>query len=464
MKLYNTMTNKKEEFMPINNGCVNMYVCGPTVYNYIHLGNARPFTVFDVLRRYFLYKGYKVKYVQNFTDVDDKIIKKANEEGVSASEVSERYIKEYYTDAHGLGIMDADVNPKVSETMPDIIEFISGLIAKGFAYESNGSVYYRVSAFPEYGKLSGQSKDELLSGARIDVNDEKEDPLDFALWKVKKEGEPYWESPWGQGRPGWHIECSAMSRKYLGETIDIHGGGQDLIFPHHENEIAQSEALSGKTFARYWLHNGYINIDNVKMSKSLGNFFTVREIAAKYDLEVVRFFIISVQYKNPINFSEESLTQSKAALERLYNVRDNLDFLIASAASGNVTAAEEELISGLTADIGRFEAAMDDDLNTANAVSVMFDMAKKINSGVDEKTTLKALTKIRELFMLPAGVLGLLTETGGMLDADIEALIAERQSARKNKDFRRADEIRDELKAKGIVLEDTREGVKWKRE
>ena len=410
MKLNNTLTNKKEEFVPIKDNEVNIYVCGPTVYNFFHIGNARPFTVFDVLRRYLKYKGYKVRYVQNFTDVDDKIIARANEEGMSASDLSQKYIEEYFKDAHGLNITDADVHPRVSDTIPDIIEFIQELIDKGFAYEKNGSVYYKVKSFGEYGKLSGQSMDELISGARVEVNDEKEDPLDFVLWKVKKENEPYWESPWGEGRPGWHIECSAMSRKYLGETIDIHGGGKDLIFPHHENEIAQSEARSGKPFAHYWLHNGYINVDNEKMSKSLGNFFTVREISEKFDLEVVRLFILSVHYRNPINFSDESLKQTQSALERLYNVKNNLKYLSASAADKAADEKEEKLLVKLKEHVSGFEAAMDDDINTAAAVGELFDMAKLINTAADENTSKQTLEHALELFMLPADILGLLSQ------------------------------------------------------
>ncbi len=465
MKLSNTLTNKKEEFIPIKEKQVSIYVCGPTVYNYFHIGNARPFIVFDVLRRYLKYKGYEVKYVQNFTDVDDKIIKKANEEGISSQLLSDKYIKEYFTDAHGLNITDADVHPRVSETIPDIIEFIQDLINKGYAYEKNGSVYYRVKAFKDYGKLSKQSMDELMAGARVEVNDEKDDPLDFVLWKVKKDNEPYWVSPWGEGRPGWHIECSTMSRKYLAETIDIHGGGKDLIFPHHENEIAQSEARSSKPFAHYWLHNGYINVDNEKMSKSLGNFFTVREISEKFDLEAVRLFILSVQYKNPINFSDESLKQAQSALERLYNVKNNLKYLLERSSDNKPNENETLLIESLQKHIELFDMAMDDDINTAAATAQLFDMAKTINTYVNETTSKETLKKAIELYMLPANILGLLyKEKEELLDTDVEKLIQDRIDARKNKDFARADEIRDELKTKGIILEDTREGVKWKRE
>ena len=466
MKLYNTLTGKKEEFVPIREGEVKMYVCGPTVYNFIHLGNARPFTVFDVLRRYFIYKGNKVTYVQNFTDVDDKIINRSHEEGISPKEVADKYIGEYITDAHGLGITDADVHPRVSETIPEIIDFISGLIEKGHAYLSDdGSVYYRVNSFPGYGKLSHQSIDDLMSGARVEVNETKEDPLDFALWKAKKEGEPYWESPWGDGRPGWHIECSAMSKKFLGETIDIHGGGKDLVFPHHENEIAQSEALSGKPFARYWLHNGYINVDNVKMSKSLGNFFTIRDISEKFDLEVVRLFILSVQYRSPINFSDESLRQQEAALERLYNVRNNLEYLLKGERSKEDMTEEEKAWTGeLQVKLRNFEDAMEDDINTAGALGEMFEMARIINSNASETSTEASLREAMRIFMIPAGILGILTrKEDELLDEDIQKLIDERTEARKNRDFARSDEIRDLLKSKGITLEDTREGVKWRR-
>lgn len=465
MKLYNTLTNKKEEFVPIKDGEVKMYVCGPTVYNYIHLGNARPFTVFDVLRRYFIYKGYDVTYVQNFTDVDDKIINRANEEGISAKEVADKYIAEYVKDAKGLGIKQADVHPRVSETMTEIIAFVQGLIDGGHAYvSSDGSVYYRVNSFPAYGKLSHQSKDDLISGARIEVNEAKENPLDFALWKAKKEGEPYWESPWGDGRPGWHIECSAMSKKYLGETIDIHGGGIDLVFPHHENEIAQSEALSGKEFAHYWIHNGYINVDDVKMSKSLGNFFTVRDIGEKFDLEVVRLFILSVQYRNPINFSDESLRQSQSALERLYNVKNNIKFLLKNAQGNEILSNERIWLDELKKLIGKFENDMEDDINTAGAIGEIFEMAKIININANENTSAVALNEALELFMIPNNILGLLAnDSEELLDEDIKKLIDERTEARANKDFKRSDEIRDLLKEKGITLEDTRDGVKWRR-
>ncbi|MCR4722358.1 MAG: cysteine--tRNA ligase [Eubacteriales bacterium] len=464
MKLYNDMTRRKEEFVPIKEGEVKMYNCGPTVYNFIHVGNGRAFAVFDVLRRYLTYKGYKVTYVQNFTDVDDKIINRSKEEGISPKEVADKYIKEYFVDARGLGIKDADVHPRVSETIPEIIQFVQDLIDSGHAYQKDGDVYFDVSSFPNYGRLSGQSIHDLQSGARIEVNDEKDDPLDFALWKAKKEGEPYWDSPWGQGRPGWHIECSAMSCKYLGETIDIHSGGYDLIFPHHENEIAQSEARNGVPFAKYWLHNGYINVDNVKMSKSLGNFFTVRDIGELYDLEAVRFFILSVQYRNPINFSKESISQSVAALDRLYNVRDNLDFLISNSEDKPVSVGEVDQLSAIGGYVEKFEEAMDDDLNTAEAIGQLFEMAKAINVFAGNTVSRKALEEAKRLFMIPCGILGILERRQAeLLDSEIAELIEQRQQARKDRDFARADEIRDLLKEKGITLEDTRDGVKWKR-
>ncbi len=464
MKFYNTATNKKEEFQPLEDNTVKIYVCGPTVYNYIHLGNARPFIMFDLLRRYLEYRGYNVKYIQNFTDVDDKIIKAANEEHISSKELSERYIREYFTDAHMLGICDADVHPKVSEHIGEIIEIIQTLEEKGYAYNVDGNVYFRVSAFKEYGKLSGQSLDDLMAGARVEVNDEKESPLDFALWKKYKEGEPYWDSPWGKGRPGWHIECSAMSRKYLGESIDIHGGGQDLIFPHHENEKAQSEASSGKPFVHFWMHNGHINVNNEKMSKSLGNFFLVRDILQKYDPEVVRLFILSVHYRNPLNFSDDSLEQTKNALDRLYNVKENLLFKLGHAKEHVPDETEQTLIQTLKEQIKAFEDAMDDDLNTAKAVGVLFEMAKEINIRTDESTSKETLQKGLELFMQPARILGLLgKQKETIADEEIVTLIEERNQARKNKQFARADEIRDDLKNRGILLEDTREGVKWKR-
>ena len=463
MKIYNTLTRQKEELTVCEDNAIKIYVCGPTVYNYFHIGNARPFIIFDVLRRYLLYKGFNVKYIQNFTDVDDKIIDAALKQGVEPSVVSERFIEEYFKDARALGIMDADVHPKVSEHIPEIIEVVSRLIDKGYAYEVNGDVYYRVASFEEYGKLSGQSANDLISGARIEINEEKENPLDFVLWKSKKEGEPFWISPWGEGRPGWHIECSAMSHKYLGDVIDIHGGGQDLIFPHHENEIAQSIAAFGTDFVRFWMHNGYVNINNEKMAKSTGNFLMVRDISKSYDLEVVRMFILSAHYKGPINFSDEILKQSQAGLERLYNVKNNLNFLISEAEDFEINDEGIKLYNDLEVLLIRFEEEMDDDLNTANAITILFEMAKKINSHIDGKTSKKLLVKINELYLKTASVLGLLYKNQGILDEEIEALIDQRQMARKAKDFVRSDEIREILRLKGIALEDTREGVKWRR-
>ncbi|UYO63411.1 cysteine--tRNA ligase [Acetobacterium wieringae] len=464
MKLYNTLTQQKETFVPIEAGKVRMYSCGPTVYNYFHIGNARPFIVFDVLRRFLEYTGYEVTFIQNFTDVDDKIINRSHEEGISPGDVSEKYIQEYFTDADALGIKRASVHPKVSEHMPEIIEMIKTLEEKGLAYNVDGNVYYRVDAFNDYGKLSKQSIDDLKSGARIDVNDEKESPLDFALWKKKKDGEPYWESPWGQGRPGWHIECSAMSKKHLGETIDIHGGGQDLIFPHHENEIAQSEGCCGKPFANYWVHNGYINIDNEKMSKSKGNFFTVRDIAKTFDLEAVRMFLLMAHYRSPVNFSEPLLKQAASALERLYTAKFQMDFLLENATAKTATEAEQVWIDSLAKYKNDFIAAMDDDINTADAIAVIFELVRDLNSNLDATSSQPAIMASQNIFAELTTVLGLaVKEKETNLDEAVEDLIAQRQAARKAKDFKRADEIRDELLAKGIVLEDTREGVKWKK-
>ncbi|MBI4855392.1 MAG: cysteine--tRNA ligase [Acetobacterium woodii] len=464
MKLYNTLSQQKETFVPIEARKVRMYSCGPTVYNYFHIGNARPFIVFDVLRRFLEYTGYEVTFIQNFTDVDDKIINRSHEEGIAPSEVSEKYIQEYFTDADGLGIKRANAHPKVSEHMPEIIAMIKTLEEKGLAYNVDGNVYYRVDEFEEYGKLSKQSIDDLRSGARIDVNDEKQSPLDFALWKKKKEGEPYWESPWGQGRPGWHIECSAMSKKHLGETIDIHGGGQDLIFPHHENEIAQSEGSCGKPFANYWVHNGYINIDNEKMSKSKGNFFTVRDIAKKFDLEVVRMFLLMAHYRSPVNFSEPLLQQAATALERLYTAKFQMSFLLENATVEVATATETQWMDSLAKYKKDFVAAMEDDINTADAIAVIFELVRDLNSNLDATSSKPAIIAGQALFTELTNVLGLaVKEKETNLDEAVEDLITQRQAARKAKDFKRADEIRDELLAMGIVLEDTREGVKWKK-
>ena len=464
MRVFNTLTRTKEDFVPIDKNEVKIYACGPTVYNFIHIGNARPLCVFDVLRKYLEYRGYNVKFVQNFTDVDDKIIKRANEEGLSFSEVSEKYIKEFWTDAKGLNFKEASVHPKATENIDEIIEIIERLIEKGYAYEANGDVYYRALKFNGYGKLSHQPIDDLQSGARIAVDDIKENPLDFALWKAAKEGEPYWESPWGKGRPGWHIECSAMNRKYLGTTIDIHCGGQDLIFPHHENEIAQSEAANGEPFAKYWMHNGYINVDNVKMSKSLGNFKTVREIAEVYGYEVIRYFLISSHYRSPINYSLEIIEQCKSALERLYTCRESLDFAIKNAKSD--IADDEELLKTIESRKEQFITAMDDDLNTADGLAAIFELVKDINTRILDKEVSKNVCEAAaKLFDELCGVLGILyNRKSNDLDSEIEALIEQRQTARKNKDWATADKIRDDLKAKGIILKDTPNGVTWSKE
>ncbi|QCT71400.1 cysteine--tRNA ligase [Eubacterium sp. AM05-23] len=464
MKLYNTLTQKKEEFVPIEEGKVRMYSCGPTVYNYFHIGNARPFIVFDVLRRFLEYIGYDVKFVQNFTDVDDKIINRSIEEGITAAEVADKYIAEYFKDADALGIRRADVHPRVSDHMPEIIEMIKALEERGLAYNVDGNVYYQVDHFHDYGKLSKQSIDDLKSGARIDVNDEKRSPLDFALWKKKKDGEPYWESPWGQGRPGWHIECSAMSRKHLGESIDIHGGGQDLIFPHHENEIAQSEGSCGCKFANYWVHNGYININNEKMSKSKGNFFTVRDIAKHYDLEVVRMFMLMAHYRSPVNFSDELLGQAQNALERLYNAKYQMEYLLENNKTEAAAEEEKTWMDSLAQYKKGFIDAMDDDLNTADAIAAIFELVRDANSHLSESSSREAVKAALNLFEELTGVIGLAAkEKETNLESEVEALIAQRQEARKNKNFALADEIRDALLAKGIILEDTREGVKWKK-
>jgi len=464
MRVFNTLTRTKEEFVPVDEKEVKIYACGPTVYNYIHIGNARPLCVFDVLRKYLEYRGYNVKFVQNFTDVDDKIIKRANEEGLSFSEVSEKYINEFWTDAKGLNFKEASVHPKATENIDEIIDIIKSLVDKGYAYEVNGDVYYRALKFNGYGKLSHQPIDDLQSGARIAVDDIKENPLDFALWKAAKEGEPYWESPWGKGRPGWHIECSAMNRKYLGETIDIHCGGQDLIFPHHENEIAQSEAANGVPFSKYWMHNGYINVDNVKMSKSLGNFKTVREIANVYGYEVIRYFLISSHYRSPINYSLEIIEQCKSALERLYTCRESLDFAIMNAKEG--IADDEELLKLIASRKEQFITAMDDDLNTADGIAAIFDLVKDINTKILDKEVSKGVCEAAaKLFDELCDVLGILyNRKNNDLDSEIEALIEQRQAARKNKDWATADKIRDDLKAKGIILKDTPNGVTWTKE
>ena len=467
MKVFNTLTKKKEEFVPLEEGKVRMYVCGPTVYNYIHIGNARPMIVFDTVRRYFEYKGYDVNYVSNFTDVDDKIIKKAIEEQVPAQEISQRYIAECKKDMAGMNVKPATKHPLATEEICGMVEMISELIEKGYAYEKNGTVYFSTRKFKDYGKLSHKNLDDLRSGGRsllVSGEDEKEDPLDFVLWKPKKEGEPFWKSPWSDGRPGWHIECSVMSRKYLGEQIDIHAGGEDLIFPHHENEIAQSEAANGKEFARYWMHNAFLNIDNRKMSKSLGNFRTVREISEQYDLQVLRFFMLSAHYRSPLNFSAELMEASKNGLERILNATDNLKHLIASVAAEEMSAEEKEAFSKTDAYVEEFEKAMDDDFNTADAIAAIFELVKYANTTATAESSKEYLRGLLDRIVKLGDVLGLiLDKKEELLDADIEKLIEERQAARKAKDFARADAIRDELLEKGIILKDTREGVQWKK-
>ena len=449
MKVYNTLSRKKEEFIPLKEGEVKMYVCGPTVYNFIHIGNARPMIVFDTVRRYFEYKGYDVNFVSNFTDVDDKIIRKANEEGVTAEEISKRYIEECKKDMDGMNIEPATKNPLATEEIGGMIEMIRTLIEKGYAYEKNGTVYYRTRKFKDYGKLSHKNLDDLQSGGRallVTGEDEKEDPLDFVLWKPKKEGEPAWQSPWGEGRPGWHIECSEMSKKYLGEQIDIHAGGEDLIFPHHENEIAQSEAANGKEFARYWMHNGFLNIDNRKMSKSLGNFFTVREISEKYDLQVLRFFMLSAHYRSPLNFSAELMEAAKRGLERIVNSASNLKFLVQNSSAEKMTEEENRMFEETSEYVKDFERAMEDDFNTADAIAAIFDLVKYINTHTDENSSKEYLEKLHKRLSDLADVLGVIVDKDEeILDEDIEALIRERQDARKEKNFARADQIRDEL-------------------
>ena len=458
MRIFNTLTREKDEFKPITEGEVKIYACGPTVYNYIHIGNARPLCVFDVLRRYFEWRGYKVSFVQNFTDIDDKLIKRANEEGSTVPEIAERYIKEFWTDADGLNVKHATVNPRATENIEQIQSIISALVEKGYAYQSGGDVYYRAKKFSGYGKLSHQPLEDLEAGARIDVTEIKEDPMDFCLWKGAKPGEPYWDSPWGKGRPGWHIECSAMACRYLGKTIDIHCGGLDLIFPHHENEIAQSEAANGCEFAHYWMHNGFINVDNHKMSKSLGNFFTVRDVAEKYGYEPIRYMMVSCQYRSPINYSYEVIEQAKNSLERLYTCRDNIDFALKNAADGG------EVPEFIEKRKQEFIAAMDDDLNTADALAAIFMLVRDINTLIAEGAGKTALEACADMFDQLTGVLGLVyNRKTEALDSDIEALIEQRTAARKAKDFKTADEIRDKLKAMGIVLEDTPQGVKWTR-
>jgi cysteinyl-tRNA synthetase len=464
MKLYNTLTRKKEEFVPLEEGKVKMYVCGPTVYDYIHIGNARPYVIFDTVRRYLEYKGYDVTYVQNFTDVDDKIIKRANAEGVESTVISEKYIAEAKKDAEGLNVEPASYNPKVTEEMDGIINMIQTLIDKGYAYEKNGSVFYKTRSFAEYGKLSKKNIDDLRAGARIAVDDEKEDPLDFVLWKPKKDGEPFWESPWSQGRPGWHIECSVMAKKYLGDSIDIHAGGEDLIFPHHENEIAQSEAANGVQFSKYWLHNGFINVDNKKISKSEGNFFTLRQIIEHVPYDVVRFFILSGHYRMPINFSKDLMEVASVSLDRIKSAYKNLDFLSKNL-EGNMSEEEKQLIADADKFRVQFEAAMDDDFNTADAITAIFEISRFANVNATEKSSKEFVDALKEKFVMLCNILGIQpdkkAEEGKISPEEIEALIEERKQAKKNKDFARADQIRDELAEKGVLIEDTRAGVRW---
>ncbi|MBE6807705.1 MAG: cysteine--tRNA ligase [Ruminococcaceae bacterium] len=464
MRVFNTMTRQKEELIPLEEGKIRLYACGPTVYNFIHIGNARPLVVFDTLRRYLEWRGYEVNFVQNFTDIDDKIIRRANEEGLTYQQVAEKYIAEFWTDAKGLGVREATTHPKATENIDTIIDIVSRLVERGYAYRAaNGDVYFRTRKFDEYGKLSHQPIDDLESGARIAVGEVKEDPLDFALWKAAKEGEPSWPSPWSDGRPGWHIECSAMARRYLGESIDIHGGGQDLIFPHHENEIAQSECCNGVPFARYWMHNGYINVDNKKMSKSLNNFFTVRDVAEAYGYEAIRFFLISSSYRMPINYNTEIIQQGINALDRLYNCKNAMDFALSNAPAGEVNAEFAAKVAGRR---NQFIEAMDDDLNTADGIAALFELVKDINVLLtDAAATKETILCGKALFDELTDVLGFCYERGqaGEDDAEIEELIAARTAARKEKNWAEADRIRDELTARGIVLEDTPQGVKWHR-
>lgn len=467
MRIYNTLTKKKEEFIPLEEGKVKMYVCGPTVYNFIHIGNARPMIVFDTVRRYMEYKGYEVNYVSNFTDVDDKIIAKAVEEGVSAEEISSRYIKECKKDMADMNVKPATTHPLATQEIDGMIDMIQTLMDKGFAYEVNGTVYFRVKNFKEYGKLSHKNLEDLQSGFRslqVSGENQKEDPLDFVLWKPKKEGEPFWVSPWSEGRPGWHIECSVMSKKYLGEEIDIHAGGEDLVFPHHENEIAQSECCNGKQFARYWMHNAFLNIDNRKMSKSLGNFFTVREIGEKYDLQVLRFFMLNAHYRSPLNFSAELMEASKNSLERIITCVEQLKHLLETAEKTEMTAEEKALEAEVLEYVKKYENSMEDDFNTADAIAAIFELVKLANTKANENSTAAFVQYLFDTIVHLSDVLGLIVnKEAEILDEEIEKLIEERQMARKEKNFKRADEIRDELAAMGIILKDTREGVQWKR-
>ncbi len=464
MKLYNTLTRRKEEFIPIEEGKVTIYVCGPTVYDYIHVGNARPLVVFDTLRRYFIYKGYDVKYVVNFTDIDDKIIDKSNKEGVTAKEIADKYIEAFIEDAKGLNLYEEKtIHPRATEFIQPMIQFIQGLIEKGAAYNVDGNVYFNIDYAKDYGKLSKKNIEELISGARVVINDEKKNPLDFVLWKKAKEGEPWWDSPWGKGRPGWHIECSVMAKTLLGDTIDIHAGGEDLQFPHHENEIAQSETLTGKPFANYWLHNGMLTIDNQKMSKSLGNFFTVRDIKKEFDLETLRFFLISAHYRNPINFSREIMEQLENALERLYNGKKNLEYLMKKGIDRPLNQEDKAILKQIDIYKANFINSMEDDLNTADAIASLFDIIKYSNTNFNESTPKYMIQYTYKTLMELSKVLGILSKEEEILEEEILKLIEERTQARKDKNYELADKIRNELKEKGILLEDTQEGVKWKR-
>ena len=463
MKIYNSQTRRKEEFVPIEPGKVRIYSCGPTVYNYFHIGNARPFIMFDLLRRYLEYRGYEVKFVQNFTDIDDKMIKRANEEGTTVEELGDRFIAEYFKDADALGIHRATVHPRATRHIGDIIGLIKRLEKNGLAYNVNGDVYFDTEAFPGYGKLSGQNLEDLEAGARIDVDDAKRHPMDFALWKAQKPGEPAWESPWGMGRPGWHIECSAMSTTYLGDTFDIHGGGKDLLFPHHENEIAQATGATGKPFVHYWMHNGFLNIDNEKMSKSKGNFFTVRDIAKEFDLEAVRMFTLSAHYRSPLNFSRDQIAQAQSSLERLYTARDQLKFLLSGAKDREPNEAEKAFMDACTASKEHFIAAMDDDLNTADALSSIFELVREVFKLDASDVSRKAVEFGQETFLGMTDVLGLLMKKDDGIDPEVQKLVDERAEARKNKDWKRSDELRDQIKAMGYILEDTAAGQKVRK-
>lgn len=463
MQIYNSKNRRKEEFVPIHPGEVRMYACGPTVYDYFHIGNARPFIVFDVLRRYFEHRGYKVTFVQNFTDIDDKMIKRANKEGITVKELGDRFIKEYYQDAQALGVRPATVHPRATEHIPQIIALVQKLIDKGLAYEVNGDVYFDTSAFPAYGALSGQNLEDLEAGARVEVDNVKKNPADFAVWKAQKPGEPAWESPWGMGRPGWHIECSAMSMTYLGETFDIHGGGKDLLFPHHENEVAQSEGATGKPYVHYWMHNGFINVDNEKMSKSLGNFFTVRDILKEYDAEDVRMFMLSAQYRSPINFSREMIAQAHSSLSRLYTARDQMTFLLQHAPERELSEEEKAFAQRVQEHVAKFDAAMDDDLNTADAMGAIFELVRDANLNLNAETAKAAIQAALDALLELCDVLGLLMKKTSDLPADIQALADERVQARKDKNWKRSDELRDQLKELGYTVEDTKEGQKVRK-